>query len=444
MPLTSELYYNIANGYLALAQIRLRESVSNIYFKETELNQARDYYKKALCGDLSDCECVPEIWTNLGNCLDYMGRVVDAIDCYENALKMKPSHGMALGNKGIALYFYSHICGDKRPIFLAEAHSCLNDALRMNITPESINQFKCLMGKIESCFPDKQDLFHLKEHTDLKINDSNNLEYFLTRFCVNNKLYLNLCNYCQKCNESIGDPIVINKMIVPVKPYTSSKEDPFLRLSSYLNQIKYEYITSRFLIFLSRREGIDFNFVDDNVRLIDTLNYEINNVSIQLLELSFKSFYNVLDKIAFFINDYLKLGLQDNQINFTKIWYSNKKCNGINEKLVETKNSSLNALYDLHKELESGNLKNIRLIRNALTHRFIDVKILLIEENSEAMDEERLFNQTLELAKLVRNAIIYLLSFVDQEENKRERDIKKKLVTLPAFEITNLNSVSSA
>jgi len=31
-----------------------------------------------------------QIWTNPGNCFDYLGRVVDALECYEMALKLNP------------------------------------------------------------------------------------------------------------------------------------------------------------------------------------------------------------------------------------------------------------------------------------------------------------------------------------------------------------------
>ena len=43
--------------------------------------------------------------------------------------------------------------------------------------------------------------------------------------------------------------------------------------------------------------------------IIDTLNNEKHNIKIQLVKDSFKSFYDIFDKIAFFINEYFTLGI---------------------------------------------------------------------------------------------------------------------------------------
>ncbi len=175
--------------------------------------------------------------------------------------------------------------------------------------------------------------------------------------------------------------------------------------------------------------------MDKNVKIIDTLKHEKFNIYIQLIKLSFKNFYDILDKIGFFINDYLKLNIPDKNVDFRKVWYSNVKKKTINNKILNTHNYSLNALFDLHKELEDGIYVELRTIRNALTHRFISIRSFKNKGDIESLTEEQLFNRTLELAELTRNAIIYLLSFVDAEENKKEKNSAKKLLLLPAFEV---------
>jgi len=82
----------------------------------------------------------------------------------------------------------------------------------------------------------------------------------------------------------------------------------------------------------------------------------------------------------------------------------------------------LNALFGLHQDFEDGELKNLKLMRDALTHRFVSVKLFYATEDAENMSESSLVSLTLELARATRNAILYLLQFVHTEEVKKERE----------------------
>jgi hypothetical protein len=55
----------------------------------------------------------------------------------------------------------------------------------------------------------------------------------------------------------------------------------------------------------------------------------------------------------------------------------------------------------------------------------------VLKESDRIMSEETLVEQTLELAKIVRNSLIYLLQFVHVEEIKKSTKIKG-----PTFPIT--------
>ena len=89
----------------------------------------------------------------------------------------------------------------------------------------------------------------------------------------------------------------------------------------------------------------------------------------------------------------------------------------------------MNALYDIHKDLDYGTWKIKKDVRNALTHRFVKIKICPEKESDRIMSEETLVKQTLELAKIVRNSLIYLLQFVNVEEEKKSA--KNQGLTLP-------------
>ena len=91
-----------------------------------------------------------------------------------------------------------------------------------------------------------------------------------------------------------------------------------------MNEIKQDYVTARLLIVLSGYPELDLDFFDKYVTIINTLDHSINNVYVQLTKTSFKTFYDILDKIAFFINDYLKIGMDEKTIDFSRIWYTDR------------------------------------------------------------------------------------------------------------------------
>ena len=50
----------------------------------------------------------------------------------------------------------------------------------------------------------------------------------------------------------------------------------------------------------------------------------------------------------------------------------------------------------------------------------LKIKLFSVDEEKDTMTEEELFNRTVDLAKIVRNAIIYLMAMVDIEESKKD------------------------
>jgi tetratricopeptide (TPR) repeat protein len=425
----------LANGYFALFNFKKKESNSYGLFQKTELDIAKDYYLRVLKKKSIKKDLLCQIYVNLANCLDKKGRVVDALDYYEEALKLKPNFAMALGKKGRVLADYSIISGEHQSTFLREAYYLISQALKLRVLPKSTcHHFEEWLKYIERLFTDKKALINPPEYPGYTIQSDSKIEYSLIKFCLKNKLYLNICNYCQKCNAAIGDPVLIKGMIGPLGKDTSN--DIFLKLSGHLNQIKQDFVTARFLLFLSRYNELNLNFVDKHVIIIDTLDYRMHNIYIELVKSAFKNFYNILDKIACFINDYLNLLVPDNEIHFSKIWYSDFGKKIIQKKIQETKNYSLNAIFDIHRDLEKGGqCYNLRKTRNALTHRFIKVRMLKRSEDAENMTEDMLVNSTLKLAKIVRNSIIYLLQFIDIEETKKVKNSKGPILHRFAIDV---------
>lgn len=401
------VHYNLANGYYSKYQL-LDKKTSYITTDEHLLLKAKKRYLKAL--NVTK-EKIPKetrscININLGNTYDHIGRTIEALDYYENE-QNKP-HGII--NKGLCLENYSKVFKNTTTI-LKESYNCFEKALGMPNIPTHLKLIA--EEEIKKLEPFVKDI---KEKPVEKLNrpTEDNFESFVTNFCLDHKLYLNLCNFCQRCDGAIGDTLLISNITVKISTLPKNNFD--LPLHSYLNQIKMEYVSARFLLILSQYNTFNLDILTKNVYITESLDYEIIDIYVQLLKNAFIEFYNIFDKISHLINIYFKLN-KEGHITFRNIWYSNKKNKNINKELKTLNNKSLNALYDIHLELEDKDeKKDLKDMRNNITHNFLRITYFKTEKN--LMDVEELKNNTLELAKLVRNAIIYIVNTITIEEHK--------------------------
>lgn len=422
----SSLLYNLANGYLNYYSLTKNKFLNG----KNIIIEIKNLFKKAFkISDNPDLSV--QILVNLGNFYNYFGRYADALEYYEEALRINPTHGMALVNKGQSLIQYRNFMDHDSPMLL-DAYICFKDALKTN---SLTYQGKIAAEMSIKIFEENNNQLSLNKKNKTKLNIKpyySNLEELSNIFCYNNRLYLNLCNFCQKCENAIGDTIAIRRMTTSFKN-EKIEDDLFLVLSSYLNQIKMDFISARLNLILYQYEELDLKFVNDNVVIIDSLNYEMHNIRIQLIKDSFKSFYDILDKIAFFINEYFELVIEPWQIDFKKFWYVNFKEKVLREEL-DFDNNGLKALFDIHEDILYGDEKKLNKIRNTLTHRVLKIKLFSFDEEKDALTEEELFNRTIDLAKIVRNAIIYLMAMVDIEESKKD---DSNSVPMFAYEVPN-------
>lgn len=412
--LKTEKYYLIGNGYFNLYKINYYQNKTHHHFnKENHLSKAKEFCLKAL--KYTNLEFVyynhkkehliSEIYTNLGNTYDELGRNLDALEYYEKALELKSDNPMALGNKGIALNRYAHLMGHYENTIFIDARESLLKALSMRISyPKFRNRFQVELNRVEKKL---EGLDTTIENETFSIGDINSLEDHITAFCFENKLHLNLCSYCQRCENSIKDAASIN----------IQDNENFDILANYFDQIRIDYITARSILAISQYESFNLDFVYNTTTLFSTDDYLIDNSSIQLLKLAFKSFADILDKIAHFLNEYLELGIREKDVTFLEIWYDE---GNITPNIIDhesySKNPGLNALFDIRIDLKEGQYKELIEIRNNITHKFLKIDNDAKKETSKIMSEQRLLSKTVELASVVKNSIIYLLYSVNLEE----------------------------
>lgn len=178
------------------------------------------------------------------------------------------------------------------------------------------------------------------------------------------------------------------------------------------------------LLIQSQFKREDFNNISRRTTFVNTLDYSQFNLYFGLLKSASKEAYNILDKISVFINDYYNLGLSEDKIYFTTIWQKDKK---IRDEILQSKKIRLYALYDIYQDFKAGHYKNIQNIRNASTHRKLVIFDSMLTDWDKKDDKhnigyDTMLSETINLLRLTKSAIIYLINFVNIEENKKRNN----------------------
>jgi len=416
----ANLHYNIANGYFALFNLG-QHKIQSARLNNSDLQNAKRHFRQGLkLNPRSDLKV--RILVNYGNCLDTLGRGMEALYCYDDALKINPEYSMAIGNRALAKVFLANVSGAFRVETYIKAYQEIklvieNDDLIATGGLSANESFRRELTKIEGRFKDKSVLQQKLKEAKSKLEFASDFEREYIEFCRKYKLFLNFHTGTHDDADSILDSAFI-RIITPVGDDTT-----FYSLSKKLNEIKEDFLVSKLLLVQSQFKRDDLNSISKKVAFVNTLDYANNNIYSGLLKSAFKNCFNILDKIAFFVNDYLGLNMKDSSISFHRIW---EKAKTVKEEIRTTNNISLFALYDTHLDLDSD--KRLSKWRNSMTHRKLTVYDSTLtgwdeKEDNENIGYETMLSETIKLMQLARSAIIYLMNFVEIEENKKRAEV---------------------
>ncbi|CAB5280666.1 hypothetical protein IST461_05982 [Burkholderia multivorans] len=203
----------------------------------------------------------------------------------------------------------------------------------------------------------------------------------------------------------------------------------------FFNQLKQEFVSARWLYF----EAVNSDEVHDSdlgVHLYNTLDYPAYGLAVEKLKISFRMAYSILDKIAYFLNRYLELGIAEFDVSFRGIWKEKKSLN-VRPEFSKSKNWPLRGLYWLSKDLfepefsdvTDPDAQGLNKLRNHLEHKYVKVHSFAIPEtdNSDmwfddfaySLTVDELERRSLRLLRLVRAALIYLILGMHTEERRR-------------------------
>ncbi|WP_298156138.1 LA2681 family HEPN domain-containing protein [Flavobacterium sp.] len=422
-------YYNLSNAWSYKKQMTHTTASSNFWeFENLELTSEILNCRKALLFSegTKNLKRKCEILTNLGNDLSHLGRYSEAIELWNRALSIDAKFSMALGNFGFGVFHYSKILCDEghAAYFLKESYLYLKKAIESDeIYIEAKNSFKSIVLFIEKYV----DADFLKMPNEFKAHSLGETpkEVAYKQWCLENILFLNPLNDIYK--ETIVAQDILNLPTMVVRKGDSR----VYNYHSIFNQIKQEFCSARYL-FYEFITDIETHFSDKGIIIIDTLDKSICSFNAEKGKTAFKTFYSILDKIAYLLNSYLELGYKPHEITFRKIWHERNK---LNPKIENTQNWGLRGLFWLSKDffekddfqtLLEPEAQELSLIRNFIEHKSFTLTEFYASGVSEDgftynIEKEIFINKTFKLMKIIRAALIYTSLMINIEEQKKEK-----------------------
>lgn len=179
--------------------------------------------------------------------------------------------------------------------------------------------------------------------------------------------------------------------------------------------------------------------------LYNTLDYPTYSIAIEKVKAAYRLAYSLFDKIAFFLNAYLKLKLDESRIYFRGVWYANAdRKQGIRTELDCSANWPLRGLYWLAKDLFDRDFHDVTepdaqalyAIRNQLEHRYLKVHEIYTpppanptaadkmwtDDLAYSVQREDFEAKTLRVLRHARAGLVYLSLSMHREERRRAED----------------------
>jgi hypothetical protein len=436
----SALLYYLGNVWSDIDTIKNNNSNDVWLYNRPEHLNAIKYFRKCInvpnVTDEFKRTIHTQAYTNLGNMFSHAGRIIYAIESWHKALKIDENFGMAGCNQCHGLIAYAKSLYDRNhsALILRHAYKGLRHFIKsQEFYPEALDGFKDDIKTLEKVLSEK---FLLEEETFRKYSLGKSVrERKYRTWILFNSLYLN------PLNDIFYDSVVAQDVMTLPSMRALKYNAPVFQ--GFYNELKQEFISLRYLFYQYKYELPEhrLHYSDKDRHLVNTLDYPQYGLRYEHLKNSFRMSYSIFDKIAYFLNNYLDLGIKQKDVYFKRIWYE-KNSDKILPSIEYLKNLPLRGLYFLSKDFYDPDHKYLSVadpdaleiaeIRNHLEHKYLKIHWLLSRESEGiihdichdplafSIAEEDFEAKTLRLIKSAREALIYLSLAVHIEELKQQ------------------------
>jgi hypothetical protein len=388
-----------------------------------------------------------QILTNRANLLNGVGRFIDALEGWDQALGILPQFAMANGNRAVGLKSYAGTLHDPghRGYFLLAAHDAAAAAVAKGALfdaeypPSVAAGFQALATDIASHAP--IDAIRSSQDVGSFSLGRSKKERSYRRWCLNERLFLNPLNDLAAHTIAARDVLTLPTLTEVTMPRETGHLMP--PIFGHYNQMKQEFATARYMLF----DGITasgVHFSDRGVLLYNTLDYPSFSLATEQVRASFRIAYSLLDKIAYLINSYWALGKVEDRISFRSIWFEEGK-SVLHPQFAKYENWPLRGLFWLSKEIFDEELKQttnpdareLHDLRNHLEHRYLQVHegwaSAVTRQGSsvgalgKSISSTEMEAKALRIMKIARSALCHLSLAIGREERLRAQKRPKGL-----------------
>lgn len=401
------------------------------------------YLRRAIeCEDFAELPVLvcAQILTNLANQLNSLGRSIEAISTYNDALKLIPNFAMALANRGMSKVALAKTLHDRghAALILLSAHEDFSIALSKSALWDGYyygvyEQFQAERKKIESVI----DVDYARNSIKLDSHSigRTKIEKKYRTWILSHGLFLNPLN-------AMGPHAIAACDHFGLPSHKAKNLDDPPHFISWFNQLKQEFAAARLLMFESETTSYP-HYADRKLSLVDTWDYSAYGIMFEKMRISFRVAYSLLDKVAGFINAYFELGEKPERVDLKNIWHT-KNSKDIRVEFRNHHNLPLRGLYWLAFDITGDEpndpdsiapgAKALYRLRNALEHRCLSLKAYDIPSSPsiiESIAVDHFRAHTMEILKLAHASILYLSLSVASEERKKRSEETGIVMPMP-------------
>ncbi|SYZ73720.1 conserved hypothetical protein [Candidatus Zixiibacteriota bacterium] len=346
--------------------------------------------------------------------------------------------GMAVANRGLGLIHYGKLLYDPghTQTLQQKAYHFLKEGYGLGLESGAIELVKKWLAEVE-CFYGHKSLNAKVDLDSYPIGDSD-AEQAYRRWCLAECLYLNPLNDIGPHTIAARDIFHLPPLVTPI--------DVGPGYHGLFNQLKQEFIAARSLFYEGRQADGETCYSDHDMFLYDTLDYPRYGLAVERQRQAFRMAYSILDKIAYYINEYYCVGLNQNKVFLRSVWFasSGPKKGQLLPVFADRENWPLRGLYFLsrdlyqleveHREVLDPMAKGLSDLRNSLEHRYLKIHDIvppsatervqlpshLIDELAHSIYLDEFREKSLHLLRLARAALIYLSLSIRQEEERKQ------------------------
>ncbi|MBK8170538.1 MAG: hypothetical protein IPK60_09355 [Sandaracinaceae bacterium] len=371
-----------------------------------------------------------EILTNLGNLLNNVGRPIEAVARFDDALAVVPEFGIAFANRAVAFRAYAqHYHDEGQSLVLARrAWQDMSSALRMPLEAGVAVNLRNQQQKLEQEMPSVRGP---EPAFDDGSADWTPSEQRYRRWALRERLFLNPMN--DVSSAAIAGRDTLNC------PTLTTRSPTVPMPIEFVNEIKQQYCSARFILYEGLRSRSP-HYSDRETHIVEnveSMTATLHELRVERVKAAYRSAYSIFDKVAFLLNDYLVLDSKKYDVSFRKLWYVGGKAkNGLRPELRDKTNWGLRGLFWLSRDLHEDatglppaldpEARKLADLRHCFEHKHSKVvEVGLPERASElgahVIEFPSLVASTLTLFRLARAAVIYLVIGIGVEERSNDR-----------------------